>query len=127
MYKDEKNNEVIIKDYEFENSSEIHTEYSPVWVKDNMSLIMVRLITGKTHQIRAHLSHIGHPVLGDSKYGEVGFNKQNNAKYQLLHSYKVVFPALSGELSNISLKSFCTDYPQSFQKYFPYNEVKEEL
>ena len=127
LYKDEKNNEVIIKDYEFNNSSEIHTEYSPVWVKDNMSLIMVRLITGKTHQIRAHLSHIGHPILGDSKYGEVGFNKQNNAKYQLLHSYKVVFPALSGELSNISLKSFCTDYPQSFQKYFPYNEVKEEL
>ena len=49
-------------------------------------------------------------------------NKKYNEKMQLLHSYKVVFPKLSEEFINISGKSFCTEYPEEFKKYFTYDE-----
>jgi len=122
LFKDEATNQVVVKDKEFTEATPIYTEYEPLLVKDELSLIMVHLITGKTHQIRAHLAHIGHPILGDVKYGDIKLNKKYNEKMQLLHSYKVVFPKLSEEFINISGKSFCTEYPEGFKKYFTYDE-----
>ena len=58
---------------------------------DNYSLVEVKLLTGKTHQIRAHFAHIGHPILGDEKYGNFDFNKEYKMKYQCLCAYKLVF------------------------------------
>ena len=127
LYKDEATNQVKVSDKEFEGASAIHTEYEPILVKEDISLIRVRLITGKTHQIRAHLSHIGHPILGDNKYGDMELNRKYKAKMQFLHSYMVVFPKMEGEFSNISEKSFCTEYPKDFQKFFAYEEVTERL
>lgn len=127
LYKDEATNQVKVSDKEFEGSSAIHTEYEPVLVKDDLSLIKVRLITGKTHQIRAHLSHIGHPILGDNKYGDMELNRRYKARMQFLHSYKVTFPKLDGDFSNISGKSFCTEYPRDFLKIFAYEEVAGRL
>ncbi len=55
--------------------------------KGELSLIEVELITGRTHQIRAHLKHIQTPILGDPVYGSAHINKKFNLKRQLLHAY----------------------------------------
>ena len=117
LVKDEKTNTVTIHGNPSEGAEEIHTNYEPVEIKDNMTLLRVRLITGKTHQIRAHLASIGHPILGDPKYGDMEFNRMNKARRQMLHSYEVVFPKLD-EIESISGKSFKTEFPKDFKKYF---------
>ena len=74
----------------------IHTAYAPIKTNGNFTLLEVELITGKTHQIRAHLSSIGHPLIGDFKYGNPGINQELKARYgltyQLLHAYRIEFP-----------------------------------
>lgn len=71
---------MVIYDNPVKDSYEIHTEYEPLATKDDMTLLKVRLITGKTHQIRAHLAGISHPVLGDFKYGDKVFNEKYGEK-----------------------------------------------
>ena len=56
-----------------------------------MSLVEVELLTGRTHQIRAHFASIGHPLLGDGKYGRNSMNKESGYKKQFLYSYKLKF------------------------------------
>lgn len=65
----------------------IETEYKPLWTDGKKSVLIVRLITGKTHQIRFHLASAGHPIIGDVKYGS-----GRGAKRQLLHAYRLTFP-----------------------------------
>ena len=89
-------------------------------------MIKVHLITGKTHQIRAHLAFNGHGILGDNKYGDASINKKYGVKGQLLHSYQLIFPKMD-DFSDISEKSIVTEYPKSFEKYFSYDEIKERL
>lgn len=86
LQKDEKTNTVHIKN-EGDNSERIKTEVSPVCSNNGFSLVRIKLLTGKTHQIRAVLSSCGFPILGDKKYG-VGFN---GAGRQMLHSYQLVW------------------------------------
>ena len=59
--------------------------------KENYSILDVTLHTGKTHQIRAHLAHIGHPIIGDGKYGNNEINKKFGVKSQELDAYKIIF------------------------------------
>lgn len=108
-----------------EKGSEICTEYEPLAWRDGYTLLLVKLITGKTHQIRAHLAAIGHPIAGDYKYGDPEINRQVKLKYgidsQMLHAFRMVFPDMQKPLANISKKSFTAPVPQSFHRMFPEN------
>ncbi|MBD5493010.1 MAG: RluA family pseudouridine synthase [Lachnospiraceae bacterium] len=98
----------------------IKTRYVPVKQYEDMTLIEVELITGKSHQIRAHLAGIGHPLLGDYKYGDRRWNdkykEQYGIKHQLLHAYKVVFPHLDEPFTDISGREFLAPLPEIFSK-----------
>ena len=79
-------------------------------------MLEVKLITGKTHQIRAHLSSIGTPIVGDIKYGGKRLGKIN---HQLLHSYRLVFPKnMPEDFSAIACREFIAALPNEFTTYF---------
>ncbi|WP_026523587.1 RluA family pseudouridine synthase [Butyrivibrio sp. MB2005] len=82
--------------------------------------LSVCLITGKTHQIRAHLSSTGHPIIGDGKYGSSNINmffkECAGLKYQLLHARRIELPEFSGELSNLSGKAFEAGLSPEYKK-----------
>lgn len=97
----------------------IKTAYKPLKNAGDKTLLEVELITGKSHQIRAHLASIGHPLLGDYKYGDPAWNEQYRKKYQirsqLLHACRVVFPELKAPFEDLSGQTFCADMPEIFQ------------
>lgn len=101
-------------------STYIKTGYKPVKAEHDKTLLEVELITGKTHQIRAHLASVGHPILGDYKYGDKAWNEEYRKKYhvrsQLLHAYKVVFPELEEPFEDISGRIFTAELPEIFTK-----------
>ncbi|MBQ4541582.1 MAG: RluA family pseudouridine synthase [Clostridia bacterium] len=70
---------------------QIKTAYKVVDKKEDLTLVEIELLTGKTHQIRAHLAHIGHFIIGDEKYGDSAINKKYKNKYQNLCAYRIVF------------------------------------
>ena len=83
---------------EYKNGyDKIQTNYKVLKEVDDMSLVEVELVTGKTHQIRAHFSHIGHFVIGDEKYGDADINKKLKCKYQNLCAYKIKFNFEEGD------------------------------
>ncbi len=93
LVKDEKKNTVKIFKQSCEGAKEIRTKYK-VLGRDydkQLSLVEVELMTGRTHQIRAHFASIGHPLLGDGKYGTNKLNKDFGYRKQCLYSYKLVF------------------------------------
>ena len=93
----------------------ITTAYRSLETKEQYSYLEIELITGKTHQIRAHLAAIGHPIAGDKKYGKSPDNlSKQYPKYQLLHAYRIVFPILEGELTYLSGKEFVCEEPDAF-------------
>ena len=92
------------------NVDYIETEYTPIKVNNGLTLLKVKLITGKSHQIRAHLASLGYSILGDYKYGNRAINDKFKKKYglesQLLHSYSLVFPESTGVLAPLSGREF---------------------
>lgn len=93
LFKDNKKSLVYISDTPKKGYQKIITSYKVVKEnkKDNTSVLDVNLETGKTHQIRAHLAHIGFPIIGDGKYGKNEINKMFKQKTQLLESYSLKF------------------------------------
>lgn len=93
LQKLEQENRVIISDRKTPENLTIKTKYKVLESRGEppASLVEVDLLTGRTHQIRAHFAHIGHPLLGDGKYGDNRLNKQLGFKWQALCSYKLAF------------------------------------
>ena len=91
LFKDEKEKRVYVYNESKKGTKTIVTRYRVLKEKNDLSLVEVELVTGRTHQIRAHFASIGHPLLGDGKYGINKINKENNIKYQALCAYKLIF------------------------------------
>lgn len=113
LFKDAKKSLVYIENTPKKGYEKIVTSYKVIEEnrKENTSILDVNLHTGKTHQIRAHLAHIGYPILGDGKYGNNVINKKFGFKTQQLTSYSLTFnfKSQSGILSYLNGKtiSFC--------------------
>ena len=119
LAKDEKTNKVTLRQASFPGASYIETSIVPIrQYQGGLSLLEIHLITGKTHQIRAHLASIGHPILGDYKYGNRKLNDRYGIISPLLHAYRLQFPALPGDdpLAPLSGKVFTAPAPDSFSR-----------
>lgn len=121
LKKNNKTNQVTISTKEEANAQRIETSYRPICSKNGVTLLEVKLITGKTHQIRAHLASIGHPIAGDFKYGNRSWNQKLKEGYglqsQLLHSWRLEVPkslSLDSPLSALGGRAFTADPPELF-------------
>ena len=124
LYKDKEKNQVQIHSRKScAEDKEIQTAYRPIAVQDGISLLEVQLLTGRSHQIRAQLAAVGHPILGDPKYGDPAENarlaKRLGVRHQLLHAFQVQFPEETGVLGALHRQSILAPPPDPFLRLFP--------
>ena len=117
LLKDESTKEVRV---DFKKGELAKSIVTPIFYNKDYSLVEVQIITGKTHQIRVHLSHINHPSVGDAKYGDFSKNKKFNEEYkwkfQFLHAYKLKFSGIRGNLSYLNNKTIIDNLPEDKAK-----------
>ena len=114
LVKDEKKNEVRLYKDPVKGSKEIRTEFVPIRndTEKDLTLLRVHLLTGRSHQIRAHMNLIHHPILGDRKYGIPEVNLKYRKCGMCLLSYRIEFPEC--ELPGISGKMFEIPVPENW-------------
>ncbi len=113
LTKDGAKNRVSIFDTDGPERAYIETGYEPLQNNGSYTLLRVKLITGKTHQIRSHLSSIGHPLMCDVKYGA---GKQEGQRCFFLHAEKIVFPTMEETFTGLSGRVFSAPVPVRFEK-----------
>jgi 23S rRNA pseudouridine955/2504/2580 synthase len=117
LNKDEKDKTVRI---DYKEGKTAITAYAPVLYNDDFSLVEVKILTGRTHQIRVHFNSIGHSLIGDKKYGDFRVNSyfEDNFKWknQFLHAYKIDFEGIEGKLSYLNNKSIVDYLDESKEK-----------
>ena len=112
LQKDARQARVRILDTPAPGAKDIVTKYKTLAVSGRLALLEVELVTGRTHQIRAHLASIGCPILGDGKYGNNAANRELKLKYQALCAYSLHFPALlDGSCAALSGKTLYASRP----------------
>lgn len=121
LVKEERTNKVRIFEHPAAGAKPIETEYRALSSGNGLTLLEVHLITGRSHQIRAHLSSIGHPILGDPKYGDekinARFRRSHNVTCQLLHAQRLELPqTVEGPLSYLSGRVFTAPEPSLYQE-----------
>ena len=111
LKKNSADNMVEVCDERRPGYKEIITKYRVLSTKNGNSLCEVELVTGRTHQIRAHMAHIGHPLMGDGKYGINRAEKQRGYKFQALYAYQLTFRFVDdgGALGYLNGKRFSID------------------
>lgn len=119
LFKDAKKNRVFVTDTPQTGAKSCQTDYRVLTSQNGLSLVECKLITGRTHQIRAQFAHAGHPLLGDGKYGKL--NKNFDRNYQALYSYKLTFRFTSdaGGLAYLDGKAFQVEQVDFVKEYFP--------
>lgn len=130
LFKDEKTNKVTVSNVPSGDASPIETSYQVLASNGRYTLLEVHLITGRTHQIRAHLASIGHPIAGDYKYGNRTANERLKSEYklthQLLHAYRLEMPKLTGEFENLSNQIFTAPLPKRFINLLRCEKIAKE-
>ena len=121
LFKDSVKNRVYITPVSRPGSKPAATEYRTIATGNKLALLECKLITGRTHQIRAQLAHAGHPLLGDGKYGSERLNKPYGESRQALCSYKIefAFKTDAGPLSYLDGETFRINDVPFVAKYFP--------
>lgn len=109
LTKDELSNKVTLEAEAADDSKYCHTKFRPIAFKSGFTLLEVELLTGRSHQIRASMAYIGHPIVGDVKYGGRRFRE---APYQLLHGYKVIAGDHTFTCESEEIKNFLNNPPQ---------------
>lgn len=119
LFKDAKQNRVFVTDTPQPGSKSCQTDYRILSSANGLSLVECKLITGRTHQIRAQFAHAGHPLLGDGKYGKL--DKRFDRNYQALYSYRLRFDFTTdaGSLGYLNGKSFRVEQVDFVEEYFP--------
>ncbi len=119
LFKDAKKNRVFVTDTPQPGSKSCRTDYRVLASRNGLTLVECRLITGRTHQIRAQFAHAGHPLLGDGKYGKL--DKRFDRDYQALYSYRLTFtfPTDAGILEPLKGRSFQVTEVDFVKEYFP--------
>lgn len=119
MVKDRNLNKVTVLSMDQEGR-DMETVVRPLQRSLKYTLVEVEIITGRTHQIRAHLAQAGHPVIGDVKYGDRRVNRIMRERFdlntQLLHAYKLTFSGCSGELAYLNGLSITAELPEDFMR-----------
>jgi 23S rRNA pseudouridine955/2504/2580 synthase len=119
MTKDEKSNKVKVMDLDASEGKVMETIARPLKVSKGYTLVEVELVTGRTHQIRAHLAEAGFPVIGDVKYGKNGQNKKIEQQFhlttQFLHAYRLYFEDGVSPLAYLKGKEFIAPLPVNLE------------